>query len=275
MLFSKQKCIHCGEQIDPTNKICPSCGKNVENSENRILGNGYTSISPKRQIGLFCFGTIGLEILSFVALLFLMGFNSPENIRNSFGNFIPYILLLIILIFLLVKFQFSFKITSRKIKNIIIGLYMGILLIFGQEVYSLLLMQFGAVVSNNTNQDVVDSIVKSFPILSIIVLGFIGPICEEITYRLGLFSFLCRINKILAYIVSVLFFAFAHFSIEFIFQGNITDFVNELLNLPYYIICGAILTFAYDRYGLETSSTAHIVNNIVTIVATLLVVFGI
>ena len=49
--------------------------------------------------------------------------------------------------------------------------------------------------------------------------------------------------------------------------------VNELLNLPSYMISGFLLTLAYEKFGLACATTAHVFNNLYGVVVTILMKF--
>ena len=89
----------------------------------------------------------------------------------------------------------------------------------------------------------------------------IGPFCEEITYRVGLFDLIKRKNKILAYIIEVLIFAFIHI------QFSETTLGAELAAFPIYLAIGFFLTFAYDKFDLPASYMAHIFLNTISFIA--------
>ena len=61
------------------------------------------------------------------------------------------------------------------------------------------------------NEEGVRGIVDQFPVLSLIVLGVLGPACEELAYRSGAFNLLRRWNRVVAYIVVGILFGFIHF----------------------------------------------------------------
>ena len=113
----------------------------------------------------------------------------------------------------------------------------------------------------NENELQSRAIIDTYPILSILVLGIIGPICEELTYRLGMFSLIGRINRVLAYIITSLVFALMHMN----FSSN-ANIVVELLNLPSYIFAGVAFCFAYDKFSLPCSLTAHTLNNLFAVI---------
>ena len=116
-----------------------------------------------------------------------------------------------------------------------------------------LLQQGGGV---NQNEAAIDSTTSLFPFLSIIIFGILGPICEEFTYRVGLFSIIKRYNRILAYVITALFFGLIHFTF------SPSTIVNELINLPSYMVAGLLLCYFYDYKGIGTSTVAHVANNL-------------
>ena len=77
-------------------------------------------------------------------------------------------------------------------------------------------------------------------------------------------------NVFLAYIVTSLVFGLIHFN--FFATGD--ALINELLNLPSYVISGFLLTLAYDKFGFACSSVAHIVNNLFSIVVSMIPFFA-
>ena len=147
-------------------------------------------------------------------------------------------------------------------KDDLIGIGFGVALILITICYNLLISQFVDPGTNN-NEIYAEQMILSYPALSIIVLGILGPVCEEITYRYGLFSLLDKKSKILAYILTPIVFALIHFD----FTGNMKV---ELLNLPTYILAGVGLCFAYDKFGFNAAVIAHVTNNIYAIIVTLI-----
>ena len=111
-------------------------------------------------------------------------------------------------------------------------------------------------VSDNVNQTAAIEYAQNYPIIAFFVVGIIGPVCEELTYRVGLYSFLRRINKYLAFTVTTIIFAFIHFNFD------AADIVNELWSLPSYLLAGFILTLAYEHRGPACSMTAHVLYNV-------------
>ncbi len=113
--------------------------------------------------------------------------------------------------------------------------------------------------------------VKAVPVFSFIVFGLIGPFCEEVTYRVGLFGFLGRFNKVVAYLGTALIFGFIHFGWSAIwspaYPGHL---VVELINLPPYIGAGAAFCFLYDRWGFGAAFLAHATNNVFSVITSMI-----
>ena len=134
-------------------------------------------------------------------------------------------------------------------------------------ILSAILTATGGSYSSNANQSTLESIIKVYPIMSFVIFGIVGPISEELTYRVGLFSLCSRVNKVFGYIVSLIIFALIHFSWTSI---GTKDFVTELYNLPSYLIAGFGLAFIYDKGGIGASFIAHSLNNIYSVVSVII-----
>ena len=116
------------------------------------------------------------------------------------------------------------------------------------------------------NQGTASSIATAYPIFAIVILGILGPICEEFAYRVGLFSFLRRVSPVLAYIGTALIFGLIHFD----FTSK--DLITELVYLPNYVFAGIMFSLLYEFGGIGASTTAHILNNLFSV---LLIITGI
>ena len=139
----------------------------------------------------------------------------------------------------------------------IYDVFYAMTIVFASMMLSSLINIFHTPVDNN-NQNAALEVVQNYPIIAFFLISFLGPICEEMTYRVGLFSFFRRINKYVAFIITIIVFALIHFDFDAIGTSNI---VNELWALPSYIVSGFILTLAYEHRGPACSMTAHILYN--------------
>jgi membrane protease YdiL (CAAX protease family) len=232
-------------------------------------------IDKQKQLTLFLIGWLGLWIFAIFftvfAQLILPNFLSEENFEIYIAsdeffnhvNFLTYLSLFTIGCFILYPFMKATLLPAIQSKAWILGLAFTFVILFSN--YSLLSIYsfFEIILDDNQNQAAIVLLVKDAPLLSLVTFGILGPIVEEWTYRLGLFQFLRNRNRIIAYIVTLTVFGFIHFDF------TSSNLMNELLNLPMYLIAGAWFCFIYDRFGLKTAMATHITNNLLSVLVIL------
>ena len=160
---------------------------------------------------------------------------------------------------------FLWKDNRRLLKSfanlkILFGFVVGFTMIILSGIWSNIAIKLGA--STNINQGAVEETIKASPLLAVLVTGLIAPFVEELTYRVGAFTFLKRINTVLAYVVVGALFGLIH----------IKDYgsLNEWLSYPSYLIAGLCLCFAYDKFGFGGSFLAHAMNNLLAVLSCIL-----
>ncbi len=126
----------------------------------------------------------------------------------------------------------------------------------------------GITPSANANQSDIVLMTEAVPWAAVLIFVFVGPICEEITYRVGLFGFTSRLGKAIGYVLTAIVFGLIHFNFDSFATGG-ADLANELLALPSYIGGGALLCLAYDFGGFGASLIAHTGVNLVSIISIL------
>ena len=218
---------------------------------------------------VFLIGFVGLAIIGFaievIVLIFqpeLLDSSSTDYVKGiTIVNTFQYLFLIGVFVFFLWPRIFVLIKRFKNWKHIIIGLGFGIAVIGVTILYNTIITSF-VELPENGNEKIAEEMIRQYPVISFFILGFVGPICEELTYRFGLFGLLKKKNRILAYIISALVFGIIHFD----FTG---DLIIELLNLPTYILCGALFGAAYDLCGFEGSLTAHVTNNIYAVILTI------
>ena len=258
MLFKHKKCSNCDAYYDPTLEECPNCHKNNELYLNRILTNGIVNLHPLAQIGLFLvgFAMAGMLITEVILAVFFKNLFTDKSAYEAFLISLTYILMLVGLasIVLTTRREHFFSKYKRKLDYIYGVAYAITLVLVGSLVSSFISLFYE--VSDNVNQSSAIEFIHNYPILAFFILGFVGPICEELTYRVGLYSFLKRVNKYAALGLTAVIFALIHFDF------TAADMVNEVVALPIYIVSGAILTLAYEHRGPACSMTTHMAYNI-------------
>ncbi len=294
----KKKCPNCGLLIDEDLKKCPYCGFNIEENKEKtftetkeeepqiekeeiktkprwLVFADRRDVAIPKEISLFLMLILGLTAISFI-FQFITILINPYFLNSVAGNaminfsiyLVAFGICLIILNKDVVKVFFKYK----ERRTWIYGIAYGFFLIIASALYNAFSsVAFGNVGSNN-NENAINSIIANFPVLSIIVFSFIGPFCEELGYRLGLFSLLRRYNRIIAYIIAAIIFGFIHF--DFTTFGNSDALKVELINIPSYVISGLILCYVYDKEGLEASILAHITNNFIAVLMTVISIFA-
>ena len=272
MFKNKTSCPNCLEQIDCLDVYCPNCQKENTDYKDNHLSKFALNVSFAFQIIFFVVGWLGFQILSFLveityAAIFNLNAETLELSKNLGPiMFITYSLLLMIFVIMLAS--------SNNLKKAVVPFKHGSTYAAGAIAFAAILtasMLYSVIlqtiypVEDNTNQSAIIEVTKLYPIFSLLVFAIIGPICEELTYRVGLFGFFKRINRVLAWIISILIFAFIHFDfgafVSLARDGNNVPLVTELLNIPSYIIGASGLIFIYERYGFGASTFAHILNN--------------
>lgn len=246
--------------------------------DNSNLKN-VSMLKPWKQLMLFLAGFVGLIALTYL-IQFLMSLISKSvcptdydyemfinsNLASMILNGSAYLILGVYFIFMIKDESHEmFKSFKNWQGYVAAGIGFALIISFNM-IYNSILSLANVGISDNANETSLNSMVTQFPLASLLIFAFIGPACEEITYRIGLFSLTRRVNRILAYIVTIVVFTLIHFDF---FTKNM---VNELLNIPFYAFAAFVFTFLYDRFGFASSLSAHITNNLLSIGATILTI---
>ncbi len=153
----------------------------------------------------------------------------------------------------------------KKWQPYLIGIGIGAgVIIFDMVYFNIVNLFYQTGVSDNESS--IRSLVSLYPVSSVLIFGFVGPICEELTYRVGLFGLCKKVNRVFAYILTGLIFGLIHFNFA---SSNL---INELICLPSYIIPGVLFSLAYDFFGFPCSLTAHLTNNLWAIGAQIILI---
>ncbi len=291
----KRKCQKCGLLIDSDLTTCPYCGykqeeiieaevkedKKEENAE-PVKPNFFRFTRQEiylanfKNLGLFFFGFLGLQIISVILSLILNFSNTYLTLISNSGvallNFGTYFvsfggIILLINSNDIVKFIEGFK----NKRSYLYGISYGLALVIISSFVSMLMYAIAQIDSVNNNEAGIDSITMGFPILSLIVFGFVGPIVEEITYRVGLFSAVTKkLGSLWGYILTAIIFGFLHFDFTALLSGNTQSIIIEFTNLPNYLVSGLLLCYFYQKEGFATATVAHIFNNTFSILMSML-----
>lgn len=267
-IFRMQKCHSCNKTYDKHLARCPFCGQINKNYSPMKFENRLSWLDPIRQIGLFFLLVLGTQLIAVVFILLIQ--LQDKTLTNLLVNTLTYIVTFLSCLSILFIYKNQIFNALKDKKGYIWGLILGLVLISssitinsaGITLYLKFYPDSDVVV--NTNQTGLVEMIKYSPILSLIIFGLIGPICEELGYRLGLFTFLSRFNRLVAYVGSALIFGFIHFNYTALPGPELT---LELISIVNYIAAGLILGVIYENFGLTASITAHVLNNTISILA--------
>lgn len=283
----KVKCKVCHLKIDKDLDVCPFCGAKQhtinEEKKDTIIANEKTfenkplelisrskviSFSNLRHIILILIGTVGLTFGQLIFQSIVLAISGENFLYSSQGQgivvFSAYAF--IFLVFLLFLFRDNFKILKlffSQYKTYLFSLSLGTLLIVVSFLLNLIIQRLGYV--QNVNQNSALELVATFPFLSFIVLGIIGPVVEELTYRVGLFGLIRKYNRLASFAVTALLFALIHFNFSSVTTAS--SLTNELINIPSYLISGIILCYAYEKFGISGCIIAHLFNNVIAVLS--------
>lgn len=274
-MFRKVNCPKCGTEIDENTYECSLCHHKV--AKNAPFK--HVSMLPVwKQALLFLIGFGAFQLLAFLLSLAVVGIAKAQLGEGTFAyynfvdsyrfvgyiNFASYLLIFAALAALIIKDSYEVLRSFKKLKPLIAGISGLLIILLFNALYTNILAISGVLITNNANENAINNIVYQYPVLSILVFGLIGPIVEELTYRVGVFSFFSRINKILAYVLTVLIFTLIHFDFS-----SSQAIVNELLNIPLYASAAIVLCYLYDHYAFAGSVYCHVLNNVLSIVTTI------
>lgn len=250
--------------------------------------------NPKSSLGLmvliFVMGYFGLTFVAVIYQLIVKNVSLANGMtlekvaellssipQLSLTNFIRYSVTLAIMLVMLFIGKALIPILShfKKLRTYLYGIGFGFLAIFLSVAYNLLVGLIFKDYGSNQNQNLVEEVIKLNPLLSLLWIPFFGPIVEEFTYRFGLFGSLKKINRTVAYVVTGLFFGLIHFNFPTAGDPNYNrQLLIEIVNLPSYILSGLLFNYIYEKENLGTSIVAHVTNNFVSYIASIITIFN-
>lgn len=233
-------------------------------------------LSWLQHIILFFVGFFLLSVLASIVGKFLKPIGAGGNtaLMATLLSFIVYLLMFTILSIILYFFKIlkPLYIDFITLKPYLKGVFYGFIVIIASVSYSSFVRLIMGPQDSNQNQQAIENVLINYPILNFVWIVICGPLVEEYIYRIGLFGGLRKVNRILAYVVSGIVFGFIHFTIPYT-DGGIVDtqmLIIEFVNIPSYIISGLLFAYIYEKEGFATSGLAHITNNFVSFIVTII-----
>lgn len=265
MLFTNNDYEHSKDDFNEINNSLENGNFfDASKSENIAKIKGKLPKLDKFLLFLIGFAYTGMLLISFVYSLLLSAFVIDKNFFNVLANSLCYGTLLIIFGYFIFKNREYFLAEAKQKENYLYGFLLGIVIVGIEIVISYLMISLLGKQEMNANQEGIEILMKSYPTLMILIAVIIGPFCEEITYRVGLYGCLAEYNEKLGFIISGLIFGFVH--IKF----TNTTFLAELSSFPVYVAIGMCLNYCYKKHGLACSYVAHAILNLMSVIGVFL-----
>lgn len=236
---------------------------NIRNIKLPTVDNPTNKLSGKRLLAVAICGFAAQLVLTAVyTTVYLIAhysdYSTPEQMAEAFkdpnvllnGSLYGFLAVMAIGAYLVRSQLGALCRTVTNYKAILIGLFMGFVVIGFGMLLTLILP-----IDQNANQALLYAEYRANPVMFFLTTALLAPIAEEIIYRIGLFGFLLKYGRPIAYIFSALIFAAVHIDFS---SANIGA---ELMSLPGYLIPALALSFAYDKFGFWASTALHVTNN--------------
>lgn len=295
-LSNDTNCPRCGFPLIEEDKgVCPRCGFRIVGIANHTIEDKRfpkwaknTLVRPIKPLGLKIWQEILLVVVLFILAQVVAISGQAIFKAISEGTIITaekealYVALLNLILQILIigaaalimfpnlkhyfKSFFARNIAGRTLmKGALYAVVLMVVSTFLGMISNIILTSQGIEQLVNENQRTINALIQGkYWYIAMFVVCLLGPISEEIRYRIGLFSLLKRANRILAYVISAIIFGLIHFDFNVLFEistNGMNPVIIELVNLPSYIVAGLILSFAYEDWGPGASTMAHILYN--------------
>ena len=265
----RRDCKKCGRSVDAYVKRCPHCYERMGDSILPPRFQNMIFLTDYKLLLLFLVGTVGFILFNILLVQGLTYIPADQNLLVVLENLIASILVLsvfaCILSYDIKEVLNSFKKVIYHIRPLVAALIGLAVIIAFSYAYQGIFKLCGHPISDSGNQTSIVNICRSWPALAFFYVVLFGPLLEELTYRLGLFTLFRKRNRYLAYVITILVFALGHFNFF------TTNFVNEFINLPLYVVPAFVLTVLYEYEGVSSSVYAHVLNNLISFIIILAV----
>ena len=260
-MFEKRTCPECQKQYDDHRYRCPKCHLINEFARDEKKINMMFWPSPLMQVAYFSAGMLLLFIMPTIMQACYGSLISTNPILYSaLANFATYCSIFILFVLLLIPNYPAFgKQFAHGYKPYII-FAIGLCLLIAFSYFWSWISSIILPGTINDNQSAVNAVTIDYPLLALFTTVFFAPFVEELIYRVGLFGFLHRINRYLAYAITIVFFALIHINF------TSPNLASEALAIPTYLFAAFILTASYEKGGFASSYLIHVANNLIAFI---------
>lgn len=216
---------------------------------------------------IYCGSLILSALLKFVLMHFPIQLDYLT--ANAYLNFVMDLAMLVIVFFILKDMIVEqWKDYFKNIKShLLYGCLIGPLAIYGLGMIGGLITVALGETSVSQNQNMINMMTQSKPILMIITTVVLAPILEEFVFRGIVFGWLYEYNRVLAHLLTAFVFAFVHIMMA-IFAGNMA----EWLQVFSYFFMALPLSYLYEKSdNIFVPITTHVINNLISILLILFI----
>ncbi|OME03781.1 hypothetical protein BSK54_06720 [Paenibacillus odorifer] len=132
-----------------------------------------------------------------------------------------------------------------------------LIIIIGSMLIPILISIFHPI-TKSVNEVDLRAMLSSYPFIFTVNVVWIGPLIEELVYRVTIYRTIRRKSRLLAYLISSFLFGFQHVYRAVVFQSN----YNEMWNIFSYMAAGLIFAYLYEkRKNILVPIGAHMFSN--------------
>jgi len=220
-----------------------------------MLSNVESKLSKGRNWVMLGIYVVGFPLVTIVATMAgMFVFNLEGMALGSFGMFVTYFILCVVLLILSRK---AFVEGFKQIKSwgkFILQIGLGLLLTFGSVLTGNLIVLLLGNSETAANQELAEALLISMPLMMIFTMSLLGPIVEEIIFRLVLIN-LFDWKPVYGLIFSSLIFGMFHV------------IIGGWIHIIPYGLAGLAFGYFYLRYNknIVYATALHICHNGATI----------
>lgn len=215
---------------------------------------------------VYCGSLILSALFKFVIIQFQLEFD--YNQMNAYLNLIFDVFLLGLAGWLLKDSMLEqWRDFKKNLKQYLIeGCVIGVLLIYAcQIIGGLITMTLGGNQASE-NQQFIETITTSYPVLMIFVSCVLAPILEEMLFRGIVFGWIYEWNPKMAHLISSFIFGFIHI-MSAVFNGNTAEWIQIFS----YCFMGFVLSYLYEKNNnIYVPILSHMMNNMISMCMLLL-----
>ena len=254
MYFKKTHCKVCNHSYDSMESKCPYCDEVNSNNMSAVRNPNGAVFPFWKQLVLFLVGWLGFQIIANFIMIFVLHAPLSGVLKSAIVNYVSYIVLGIAMgLIVWADWKKLFK-SFKGWKPYVFGIVGFAAIMTFSNFWNIVLQFIPLDITDNANQASANSIVASYPLLGLLILGFVGPICEELTYRVGLFSFSKRINRVLGYVITLVVFALIHFDFDAYLQMRLKHAGIQKIDS---IKTDTYITTEYNSYRRDPQNPAR------------------